>query len=277
MGLLWVISAIVDPRHVMQVGPCRILAAILVLGSAIPVCTQSSGNRATAPCNVLQPYTAEFKITHMERLADGTTITRVTKEVDARDSQRRTLRETTSTVPWQGRPAGTEGIVRNPDGGWTDWLSWYRNASTLKMPPPEQRHGCWASAMGSEMRNYDRVQPSRPAAAMPRPASAPPVIENLGTTVIDGVEAYGTRRTTTIPTGQIGNDEPLVTTAETWLSRRLALVLRSVTDDPQEGTTTRELVNLTLGEPDPTLFQPPAGYTIMTQELHQVPCQDQAK
>ena len=38
------------------------------------------------------------------------------------------------------------------------------------------------------------------------------------------------------------------------------------------GKRTRELVNLTLEEPDPSLFQPPADYNVTTEEMHKVAC-----
>jgi hypothetical protein len=33
-----------------------------------------------------------------------------------------------------------------------------------------------------------------------------------------------------------------------------------------------ELTSFTPGEPDPALFQPPQGYEIVTEPLHQVQC-----
>jgi hypothetical protein len=52
----------------------------------------------------------------------------------------------------------------------------------------------------------------------------------------------------------------------------LGLELRQSIDDPRTGKRTRELVNLTLEEADPSLFQPPADYNVTTEEMHQVAC-----
>ena len=95
---------------------------------------------------------------------------------------------------------------------------------------------------------------------------------SLGTKTIDGVLTQGVRRTRTIPAGQIGNSAPLVTTSEYWAAPSLGISLRSVSDNPQYGKMTRELISLTLGEPDASLFQPPAGYRIVVNKVHQVPC-----
>jgi hypothetical protein len=65
-----------------------------------------------------------------------------------------------------------------------------------------------------------------------------------------------------------------VHTLELWTAPSLGgLVLREVTDDPQIGKSTREVVSLDLNEPDPGLFVPPADYEMVDENMHQVPCQ----
>jgi hypothetical protein len=86
--------------------------------------------------------------------------------------------------------------------------------------------------------------------------------EELGNDAIDGVTVEGKRTTTTIPTGQIGNDRPIVITHEEWYSPDLKLVVKSVDEDPRTGERTMELEGLTIGDPDPALFQVPAGYQV---------------
>jgi len=92
------------------------------------------------------------------------------------------------------------------------------------------------------------------------------VNEQLGTRTLNGVEAIGTRTTQTIPAGKQGNDMPLVITNETWRARALDLTLFASREDPRTGKSTFEYTELNLGEPDPSLFTPPAGYTI--EETH---------
>jgi hypothetical protein len=101
------------------------------------------------------------------------------------------------------------------------------------------------------------------------------VTEDLGTTIIQGVEAHGIRTTMTIPVGAAGNDQPLVSTQENWIStgdNPKSLLMRHANNDPQFGKSTLELVNLNLDEPDSSVFQPPEGYEIVTQVMHQDPC-----
>ncbi|MGC1782082.1 MAG: hypothetical protein WA708_06155 [Acidobacteriaceae bacterium] len=85
---------------------------------------------------------------------------------------------------------------------------------------------------------------------------------SLGTKTIEGIHVIGTRVTTTIPKGAIGNDRDLVITHETWYSPELKLVVRSIHDDPRFGQTTYSLTNIQRREPDEALFQVPAGYMI---------------
>jgi hypothetical protein len=84
----------------------------------------------------------------------------------------------------------------------------------------------------------------------------------LGTQMINGVQAEGTRTTHTIPAGAIGNANPIVITNERWYSAELQTVVLIKRSDPRMGVTTFELTNIQKLEPDPTQFQVPADYTI---------------
>src|SRR5271165_17909 len=99
-----------------------------------------------------------------------------------------------------------------------------------------------------------------------------PVVEDLGKQTFQGVEAQGRRTTWTIPAQSIGNSDDLVRNDEAWFSTTPGLAginLRQVSDDPQSGRTTRELVKFTQGEPDAALFQPPADFEVVTQETRE--------
>jgi hypothetical protein len=86
--------------------------------------------------------------------------------------------------------------------------------------------------------------------------------ESLGTKTIDSVQVTGTRSTSTIPAGTIGNDQDLNIVRETWYSMDLKLVVQSTQSDPRFGVTTYTLKNIQQGSPDVTLFQVPANYTV---------------
>jgi hypothetical protein len=94
-------------------------------------------------------------------------------------------------------------------------------------------------------------------------ASSNETTEQLGSRMIEGVEAVGTRVTQIIPAGTIGNEKDLVSTRETWFSSELKVVVNSVRNDPRFGQIRYTLTNIQVTEPSASLFQPPAGYTLL--------------
>ena len=97
----------------------------------------------------------------------------------------------------------------------------------------------------------------------PRGADGGPAVktESLGTQVIAGVEADGTRDTITVPAGVHGNDAPIEIVTERWYSAELKTVLRRRHRDPR-GERTWALTDITRGEPDASLFEVPDGVEI---------------
>ncbi len=94
-----------------------------------------------------------------------------------------------------------------------------------------------------------------------------PDVEHLGTRTIEGVSAEGTRTTVTIPAGQIGNDQPIVTVTERWYSPELQVTVMNKRTDPRMGTTSYTLKNIIRSEPSPTMFEVPADYKLIEPEL----------
>ncbi len=87
--------------------------------------------------------------------------------------------------------------------------------------------------------------------------------ESLGRQVIEGVEAEGTRKTATIPAGEIGNIQPIEIVDEQWYSSELHLPIMTKHRDPRSGETTFRLTNINRSEPDRSLFEVPADYTVV--------------
>jgi hypothetical protein len=242
----------------------RAMMLVAVAGLALPVSGQISRNRTSVTTETNEretnvraaktPYTAEYKITHVQTLTDGTTITRETTEVKALDSQGRRMIATTITSG--DRAPATHVMVYDPVArAQTIWRAPGKIAHVFKMSTPGAERTC-----ARDMRDDVSVV-SGPKSKM--------TSENLGTESIQGVEARGRRYTTTIPAGAMGNDAPLVSTSEMWtaLAGGLnGLLVRDIRDDPRSGKTTRELTSLSQSEPDPATFQPPEGYEIVTKE-----------
>jgi hypothetical protein len=226
-----------------------------------------------------QPFSALEESETVQTLADGTHITSGEQKVmHYRDSLGRTRTEHTP-MPMPGflgapaPPVFTE--IVDPVAGYR--YSFDSNSHTAHRVPmgPLARVGKVTASS------------SRPAPALfaPAPQTLPAQItvngippsgggnaqqlrpemsrESLGTQTIEGLLADGTRMTTTYPVGFIGNDRPLTTVTETWMSREIGMVVLTKTSDPRQGESTRKLTNVSRAEPDPSLFQPPAGYEVV--------------
>ncbi len=100
--------------------------------------------------------------------------------------------------------------------------------------------------------------PSAPEAPMP---NREVVTENLGQQTVEGVNATGSRSTTTIPAGAIGNLQPIKIVVEQWVSTDLQVLVMTKHSDPRSGDTNYRLQSIVRAEPDRSLFTVPADYT----------------
>ncbi|MGA7239929.1 MAG: hypothetical protein WBY44_29885 [Bryobacteraceae bacterium] len=91
-------------------------------------------------------------------------------------------------------------------------------------------------------------------------------VDDLGTMTVNGVPARGTRITTVIPVGAIGNDREFRSIDERWYSPDLNMLVKSVSTDPRFGTTTHEMTNISRVNPDRSMFEVPADYKIVSNQ-----------
>jgi len=86
--------------------------------------------------------------------------------------------------------------------------------------------------------------------------------ESLGSQTIEGIYVNGTRETTTINPGVLGNDRPLVSTREFWYSDELQSNLAVTRIDPRTGKQVIWISDISRSEPDAHLFDIPIGYSV---------------
>ena len=86
--------------------------------------------------------------------------------------------------------------------------------------------------------------------------------ESLGKQVIEGVECTGSKETTAIPAGAVGNERAIETVTEHWYSPDLQLEVLTKTTDPRFGETTYRLANIVRVEQPRSLFEVPADYKL---------------
>jgi hypothetical protein len=154
------------------------------------------------------------------------------------------------------------------------------------MPKMEQRVGCWESESGDLFVNFDNARRLVAEAEartsqidqMARDPDNPnPLIEDLGTMTLQGVEVQGTR-TTRPPATTSTDPEPPYLREEHWASPLLGIWLKQEVDYPPSTKHnikwSRRVTNLNLNEPEPTTFEPPKDYIVVTETMHQVPCEN---
>jgi len=193
------------------------------------------------------PYSAQAVTEHTQTLPDGNAIHTTTTVNVYRDSQGRKRREEEigAIGPWaaQGTPRKVINIT-DPVGGFIHTL--YPDTQVARQMPFRAHAGAWGGA------GTPRERPQNPDIKT----------ESLGTQVIGGVTAQGTRTTRTTPAGRVGNQAPLVITIERWYSPELQTDVMVKEVNPQFGQTTFQLTNIVRAEPDASLFQVPPNYTI---------------
>jgi hypothetical protein len=90
-----------------------------------------------------------------------------------------------------------------------------------------------------------------------------PTTESLGDQTIGGIHATGTRVTTTIPSGSMGNEQPILVTSESWYSLELKATVMTKHSDPWAGELKTQFTNVNTSEPDRSLFMIPSDYKVM--------------
>jgi hypothetical protein len=93
-----------------------------------------------------------------------------------------------------------------------------------------------------------------------------PATESLGDGTIDGIHATGTRLTTTIPAGKMGNEQPILVTSERWYSPELKATVMTKHNDPWAGELKTQFTNVNTSEPDSSLFTVPSDYKIVDEK-----------
>lgn len=207
-------------------------------------------------------YSGTRTTTRVQTLADGTTVTHSSTQKESRDSEGRTyhaIQFEMSAVSDQ--PQITQYIVFDPVKRIT--MRWSSNGkivtinhmpdlNTVHPTPPPTPQG---------------TQPTAPVLPRVQRNTIPGIhMDDLGQQDINGVLAQGRRVTRTIPEGREGNDRPITTTSESWISPELHTDVLMINNDPRTGNSRTELSDIDRNEPDSSLFQAPDGYTVREVE-----------
>ncbi len=196
------------------------------------------------------PFTATLSTQTTQTLADGNRIQRTITGTIARDSQGRTRRDMTL-------PAIGSWTTSNQAAPHVIFINDTVDGTQYILDPNHK--------IAHQVRLFIRGRQAmreNQAGAPPQGQHGNVTTTDLGTRTINGVEAEGTRYTRTIPAGQIGNEKAIAITTERWYSPDLQMVVMTKRTDPIRGDSIRQLTDIQRGEPDRTLFQVPADYTL---------------
>lgn len=194
------------------------------------------------------PYSATVSYSSVQTLSDGNTIQHTTTGTIARDSEGRTYEQVTSNHgPFGQNGPTTMTFITDPVAGYSYTLNSntkvaFRHA--LKTPPMRTASSATPHRFGGSEADANRIE------------------SDLGTQVINGVNATGKTVTRTIPAGAMGNSLAMTTTSETWYSPDLQIPVLAKRSDARMGQSTYSLTNIQRAEPAASLFQVPSDYTL---------------
>ena len=194
------------------------------------------------------PFTSTVTAEWTRTLEDGSTLTLQNHRMVVRDRAGRIYQERRSLVPNGGQHQPELRRIEISD------------------PVSHRKYFCIARARTCELEDYF-VSTSAPALPLGTSNTSEGTLtrEDLGKSSLDGLEVVGTRETTIVNFGTVGNDHPLTITSEFWHSKQLDLDLMVKRVDPRHGTQAITVTDLSLTDPDPKLFELPAGFKIVDQ------------
>jgi hypothetical protein len=238
-----------------------------------------SGQLVSGPPVKGAPYSAEAVNETIQTLADGNRIVQRTSTMQYRDAEGRERREETSSMgavfitdpvagvrftlhpetrtAEKGATGPTERIFTTTGGG---NVFYYASERGVAVKGTGEASPLSVVIRGTQA---DVAQPLAIATAGRLATGGNDAkTEQLGNMFIEGVQAQGTRTTTTIPAGDIGNDRPINIVDESWYSPDLQMTIMTKHSDPRSGETNFALKNINRSNPPPTLFEVPSGYAV---------------
>ena len=206
------------------------------------------------------PYSAEGTTESTQVLADGTHIHHQESYTIYRDGEGRIRRESGDEA-WISDPVASETYVLDTKQQTARKIPLSRTMAFTKMEAEKGATTAGVAVMaGPVMTQSFAVMGTAKGMISPQQGKT----ESLGKQEMEGVAVEGTRTTMVIPEGQIGNDRQLQIVHERWESPELQVTVMAKHSDPLVGDHVERLTSIRRGEPDPSLFQVPAGYQVLT-------------
>lgn len=251
------------------VGAMAVAAVALVVGAQGPPPGGPFGDHGPGPGRMLEgmfefgglmggfggktvtgkPFQATFTVTRTETLP-GNSITNTTTGTVARSGDGSTFRDAKFSAigPWASSGKAHEyAYIRNMTMG-TQYIVNVARGTFSAFPIREHQ-----PPQGWENRRNSQSSGNETVADNPNATYKDPVTNAVYSNVDDR------KITRTIPAGEIGNLNPIVTTTERWYSNDLDVLLMETRSDPRFGTSTYQLSNIGLS-PSASLFAPDPSF-----------------
>jgi hypothetical protein len=197
------------------------------------------------------PFSANVVSQSTQVLADGTPVTRETYGKMFRDSAGRTRSETELETSVAGVAVRRFVTIVDPVQGTSTVLDVAAKSATVFHLPSAP------AVATSNLKLTAATQVGRAGVKQ----VIPPGFENLGIMMMEGFAVTGTRRAGASAASTAKSTLPNTVT-ESWFSKELKVDLLVTRQGTQSANRTTKLTNITPGEPDPTVFQIPADYTV---------------
>ena len=230
-----------------------------------------------------RPYSAEAVTERVQVLGDGNKITSRSMTKIYRDSEGRTRREMYSTDGTLRSISISDPVARVSYTLDPAKKVAFKTGGNVLAPSVAPAGSVGFSGGAGEVRVFSSQPATAPVAAaaggggggrggavmMRSPAPDNPNVqkEDLGTQNLEGVSATGSRTTTVIPAGEIGNAQEIRVVSEQWFSDDIQTLVMTRHADPRSGENIYRLRNILRAEPDPSLFAVPADYTIQERAI----------
>ena len=233
-----------------------------------------SGQPFAAKIVTSRPFTAEAVVETDQTLADGSHVINRQTVIAARDSQGRTYREEILAITATGGSPPKAIFITDPVAKANYFLGPDQVAHKTPMatePAPAGAVTTSGGAAGLSLQPFIATRDGGKGPIQAGTQTAQPAqqfapgdrsTEQLGSQVIAGFEANGTRITLTIPAVQVGNQNPLAIVTDRWYSQDLEATVLAKHSDPRFGTSSYQFTTVQQTEPRPSLFQIPSDYTI---------------
>lgn len=212
------------------------------------------------------PFSGVLETQSTTNFMDGNRIVRTNTVRYFRDGQGRTRTEHQGSNA-QGMLALAVETINDPvSGQHISLLPKQKMATVFKLPPGAASHTAAVSACNDNVTSMALMGMGMATGAS-QLTEASTSTTTLGEKAVNGLNVTGCRIVKTIPAGVLGNEKPITSTVEQWVSTDLGMIVQVSEASSLGGTVTLNLQQVILSEPDASLFTIPANYTVHNVEL----------